>query len=83
MSSMPAPKPDIHVLIIGTGITGLVLAHGLQQVGVFYNVPIPKKKPRILHLTYITTPSHTARLEFASPSLKGNLRITDHQGTGR
>jgi cation diffusion facilitator CzcD-associated flavoprotein CzcO len=53
MSSTPAPKPDIHVLIIGTGITGLVLAHGLQQVGVFYHVPIPKKKKPTFSISII------------------------------
>jgi 2-polyprenyl-6-methoxyphenol hydroxylase-like FAD-dependent oxidoreductase len=34
MPSIPAPNAEIHVLIIGAGITGLLLAHGLEQVGV-------------------------------------------------
>jgi cation diffusion facilitator CzcD-associated flavoprotein CzcO len=29
------PTSDLHVLIIGAGITGLVLAQGLQKVGCF------------------------------------------------
>lgn len=45
MAPTLAPKSDVHVLIIGAGITGLVLAHGLQQVEVFYIFPMPKNPP--------------------------------------
>lgn len=39
MSSADPPQTRPHVLIIGAGITGIVLAHGLQQVGQY---PYPK-----------------------------------------
>jgi glycine/D-amino acid oxidase-like deaminating enzyme len=36
MSSTTHHTPEPHILIIGAGATGLVIAHGLQQAGVPY-----------------------------------------------